>query len=90
VFYMALDGEDLEYKAIGKIAPAMGGVRVAMKGYITHDGVEFSHTMQGRAVPFGWFNRAANQLRRNVKPVPEGAQVEPSSNKPVTSSAIAA
>ncbi len=90
VFYMTLDGEDMEYKAIGKIAPAVRGVRVSMKGYMTHDGVEYSHTMEGRAIPFGWFNRAVNQRRQTVKPVPEGTQVEPSRNKPVTSSATPA
>jgi len=81
VFYMALQGEDLSFKAIGRIAPAKMGVRVAMKGYMTHDGVEYSHTMKGRAVRFGWYNRFANQLRR--RPAPENApdiapEVEPS------------
>ena len=90
VFYMTLEGEDLEYKAIGKIAPAVRGVRVAMKGFMTHDDVEYSHTMRGRAVPFRWFNRAANQVRRNAKPAPEGVEIEPTRNKPVTSSAIPA
>ena len=54
VFYMTLECEDLSFKAIGRIAPAKMGVRVAMKGYMTHDGVEYSHSMRGRAVPFGW------------------------------------
>ena len=92
VFYMKLDGEDLEFKAIGKVAPAMAGVRIAMKGYMIHDGIEYSHTMRGRAIPFGWFNRMTNQLRRNARPVPtpEDTPVEPTMSKPVTQGAIAA
>jgi hypothetical protein len=92
VFYMSLDGEDLEYKAIGKVAPAIRGVRVAMKGYMTHDGVEYSHSMQGRAVRFGWFNRAVNQVRPKGRPeqAPEDAPVEPTADKPVTNGAIPA
>ena len=81
VFYMALEGEDLSFKAIGRIAPAKMGVRVAMKGYMTHDGVEYSHTMKGRAIPFGWYNRLANQLRRRATPenAPDVAlEIEPS------------
>ena len=81
VFYMALEGEDLSFKAIGRIAPAKMGVRVAMKGYMTHDGVEYSHTMKGRAVRFGWFNKFANQLRRRpaLENTPDVApEVEPS------------
>jgi hypothetical protein len=83
VFYMALEGEDLSFKAIGRIAPAKMGVRVAMKGYMTHDGVEYSHTMRGRAIPFGWYNRLANQLRRRATPenAPDVApEIEPSRN----------
>ncbi len=92
VFYMTLDGDDLEFKAIGKIAPAMRGVRVAMKGYLTHDGVEYSHTMEGRAIPFGWFNRAANTVRPKVRPAPkpENAPVDPTMNKPVSNGIIPA
>ena len=81
VFYMALEGEDLSFKAIGRIAPAKMGVRVVMKGYMTHDGVEYSHTMRGRAIPFGWYNRLANQLRRRATPenAPDVApEIEPS------------
>jgi len=51
VFYMKLNGEDLKYKAIGRIAPAGIGVRVAMKGYMTHDDVDYSFKMHGRAIP---------------------------------------
>ena len=90
VFYMKLEGEDLDFKAIGRIAPAMHGVRVAMKGYMTHDGIQYSHEMQGRAIPFGWFNRVANQVRRNARPTPEEATVEPTRVKPVTGSATPA
>ena len=92
VFYMKLDGEDLEFKAIGKVAPAVAGVRIAMKGYMTHDDVEYSHTMRGRAIPFGWFNRAVKQMRPKGRPdqAPEDAPVEPTMSKPVTQGAIAA
>ena len=85
VFYMKLGGDGLNYKAIGKIAPAMYGVRVSMKGYMTHDGVEYSHTMQGRAMPFGWLNRAANKLRK-VRPTPntEDVAVEPTRSSAVS------
>ena len=89
VFYMALEGEALSFKAIGRIAPARMGVRVAMKGYMTHDGVEYSHTMRGRAVRFGWFNKFTTQLRRRAAPenAPDVApEIEPSSNKPVPNS----
>ena len=51
VFYMKLNGEDLSFKSIGKIAPAGIGVRVAMKGYMTHDGSDYSFKMHGRAIP---------------------------------------
>jgi len=81
VFYMALEGEDLSFKALGRIAPAKMGVRMAMKGYMTHDGVEYSHTMRGRAIPFGWYNRLANQFRRRATPenAPDVApEIEPS------------
>ena len=85
VFYMALEGEELSFKAIGKIAPARMGVRVAMKGYMTHDGVEYSHTMRGRAIPFGWYNRLANQLRRRtLQMLPlKSSQAETPSNQTV-------
>lgn len=85
VFYMSLEGDDLEFKAIGKIAPARVGVRVAMKGYMTHDGVEYSHRMNGRAMPFGWFQRARSRV--SEKPNPE---VEPSRNSPVPNNAAPA
>jgi hypothetical protein len=86
VFYMTLEGEDLSFKAIGKIAPAKMGIRLAMKGYMTHDGVEYSHNMKGRAVRFGWFNKFANQHRRRAAPenAPDAApQIEPSGNTPL-------
>ena len=51
IFYMKLNGEDLSYKAIGKIAPAGVGVRVVMKGYMTHDDVDYSFRLHGRAIP---------------------------------------
>ena len=51
VFYMKLEGEDLGFKAIGRIAPAGIGVRVAMKGWMNHDDVSYSFKMHGRAIP---------------------------------------
>ena len=51
IFYMKLNGEDLSFKAIGRIAPAGVGVRVAMKGYMTHDEIDYSFRMHGRAIP---------------------------------------
>ena len=92
VFYMTLDGEDLEYKAIGKVAPANHGVRVSMKGYMTHDGVEYTHSMRGGAVRFGMFPRASNKGPQRGRPdlAPEDTTVEPTGNQPVTNGAIAA
>ena len=51
VFYMKLEGEDLGFKAIGRIGPAGIGVRVAMKGWMNHDDVSYSFRMHGRAIP---------------------------------------
>ncbi len=51
VFYLKLDGDDLVLKSIGIVAPAGIGVRVAMKGYMTHDGSDYSFQMHGRAIP---------------------------------------
>ena len=51
VFYMKLEGDGLGFKAIGKIAPAGIGVRVAMKGYMSHDDVNYSFKLHGRAIP---------------------------------------
>ena len=64
VFYMKLNGENLSFKTIGKIAPAGIGVRVAIKGYMTHDDVDYSIRMNGRAIPLRGNmirNRLANQ-----------------------------
>ena len=68
IFYMKLNGEDLSYKAIGKIAPAGIGVRVVMKGYMTHEGESYSFKMHGRAIPLrGNIIRARvrNHLKNN-------------------------
>ena len=51
VFYMKLNGEDLSFKTIGRIAPAGIGVKVAMKGWMSHDGEGYSFKMHGRAIP---------------------------------------
>jgi hypothetical protein len=51
VFYMKLEGENISFKSIGRISPAGVGVKVAMKGYMTHDDVDYSFRMHGRAIP---------------------------------------
>ena len=65
VFYMKLEGEDMSFKSIGRISPAGVGVKVAMKGYMTHEDLDYSFTMHGRAIPLrgGLIrNRIQNQL----------------------------
>jgi hypothetical protein len=65
VFYMKLEGEDMSFKSIGRISPAGVGVKVAMKGFMTHSDVDYSFQMHGRAIPLrgGLIrNRVQNQL----------------------------
>lgn len=65
VFYMKLQGEDMGLKSIGRISPAGIGVRVAMKGYMTHEDTDYSFHMRGRAIPLrgGLIrNRVQNQF----------------------------
>jgi len=66
VFYMKLNGEDLSYKAIGKIAPAGVGVRVVMKGFMTHDDVDYSFRIHGRAIPLRG-NLIKARIRNHLK-----------------------
>jgi hypothetical protein len=56
VFVMKLHGDDLDLWAIGRIGKARYGVRLAMKGYMSHDGDMYGFHMKGRAHPigFGW------------------------------------
>jgi len=54
VFVMKLHGEDLDLWAIGRIGKARFGVRLAMKGYMSHDGDMYGFHMRGRAHPIGW------------------------------------
>ncbi len=54
VFVMKLHGEDLDLWAIGRIGKARYGVRLAMKGYMSHDGDMYGFHMKGRAHPIGW------------------------------------
>jgi hypothetical protein len=58
VFVMKLHGDDLSLWAIGRIGKARYGVRLAMKGYMSHDGEMYGFHMKGRAHPigFGWRN----------------------------------
>lgn len=72
-FAMKLHGEDLELKAVGRIAPARVGVRVAIKGKLVHDGEDYRFKMTGRAIP----TRPMWAWRRNTANADE-AQPEPS------------
>jgi hypothetical protein len=54
VFVMKLHGEDLDLWAIGRISRARFGVRLAMKGYMSHDGDMYGFHMRGSAHPIGW------------------------------------
>lgn len=58
VFVMKLQGDDLSFYAIGRIGRARFGVRLAMKGYMSHDGEMYGFHMKGAAHPigFGWRN----------------------------------
>ena len=58
VFVMKLQGDDLSFYAIGRIGRARFGVRLAMKGYMNHDGEMYGFHMKGTAHPigFGWRN----------------------------------
>ena len=51
VFYLKLKGDNMTFKSIGMIAPAGIGVRAAIKGYMTHDGSDYSFQVHGRAIP---------------------------------------
>ena len=58
VFVMKLQGDDLSLWAIGRIGRARLGVRLAMKGYMSHDGEIYGFHMKGNAHPIGlgWRN----------------------------------
>lgn len=58
VFVMKLQGDDLSLGAIGRIGRARLGVRLAMKGYMSHDGEIYGFHMKGNAHPIGlgWRN----------------------------------
>jgi hypothetical protein len=58
VFVMKLQGDDLSLSAIGRIGRAWLGVKLAMKGYMSHDGETYGFHMKGTAHPigFGWRN----------------------------------
>lgn len=58
VFVMKLQGDGLSFYAIGRIGRARFGVRLAMKGYMSHDGEMYGFHMKGAAHPigFGWRN----------------------------------
>lgn len=54
VFVMKLHGEDLDLWAVGRIGRARLGVRLAMKGCMSHDGDMYGFHMRGNAHPIGW------------------------------------
>jgi len=54
VFVMNLQGDDLSLWAIGRIGRARYGVRLAMKGYMSHDGEMYGFHMKGSAHPIGF------------------------------------
>ena len=58
VFVMKFQGDDLSLYAIGRIGRARLGVRLAMKGYMSHDGETYGFHMRGNAHPIGlgWRN----------------------------------
>jgi hypothetical protein len=64
VFFMKLDGEDnLELYGVGLVGKEWYGVKLAMKGYIDHDGSMYDFRMLGRAYPIGfnWKRIRANK-----------------------------
>ncbi|MCW4014115.1 MAG: hypothetical protein NWF07_14170 [Candidatus Bathyarchaeota archaeon] len=67
VFYMKLEGEDISFKSIGRISPAGIGVKVAMKGYMTHEDIDYSFTMHGRAIPLRG-NMIRNRIQNQLTP----------------------
>ena len=73
VFYMKLEGDNLSFKSIGRVAPAGIGVRVAMKGYMTHGDSDYSFKMHGRAIPL-----RGNLIRNRLGNQKQGNDVEPS------------
>ena len=54
VFVMKLHGDGLSLGAIGRIGRARLGVRLAMKGYMSHDGENYGFHMKGNAHPIGF------------------------------------
>jgi len=76
VFAMKLHGEDLELKAVGRIAPARVGIRVAMKGKLVDDGEDYRFKAAGRAIPI----RPMWAWRRSAPAVDE-ARPEPSTTR---------
>jgi hypothetical protein len=75
VFYLKLSGEDIYFKTIGRIGPAGVGVKIAMKGYMTHDTQDYSIQMHGRAITL-----RGGLLRNRLQSHPQNDEVE---NKPV-------
>jgi hypothetical protein len=72
VFALRLTGEDLELKAVGRVARARVGVRVAMRGRMVDQGEEYGFRLAGRAVPIRamWAWRRAAPSSEDAKPTP--------------------
>lgn len=51
VFYLSLEGDSLDLKAIGRVRPTWYGYQLGMKGLMDHSGRMFSFKMFGWAVP---------------------------------------
>jgi hypothetical protein len=64
VFAMKLRGEGVDLKAVGAIAPAGIGVRVAMRGRMTHNEEDYGFKMTGKAAhvhpAYSWENTQTN------------------------------
>ena len=64
VFAMKLRGEGVDLKAVGAIAPAGIGVRVAMRGRMTHNDENYGFKMTGKAAhvhpAYSWENTQTN------------------------------
>jgi hypothetical protein len=86
VFYMKLTGDGLGFKTIGRIAPAGMGVRVAMKGYMSHDDVDYGIKMHGRAIPLRG-SLIKNRIRNHLQNQDQSQGTDPTTARRVTPNA---
>jgi hypothetical protein len=63
VFFLYLEGDDLDLYGVGLVGKAWYGVKLAMKGYMEHDAAMYDFQMLGRAYPIGfnWKRIQANK-----------------------------